>query len=98
MDTAVITAEELCAYLGVDEENGAEVARLRAAAIERICRASGIDWTARTDVELFNEAVRTQVWLSYYAVRDTVKNTQFLQEYLTGLICSLQLCRKAGTE
>lgn len=88
-----VTVEQLREFLGADAEHDGEVSMLRASAIEHICRASKIDWTARQDVETFNEAVRTMVWTSYYAVRDEAKNTPFLREHLTGLICSLQLCK-----
>ena len=90
-ESAIMTVEQLREFLGVDEERDGEIKMLRLSAIEYLCRATGIDWAARADVETFNEALRTQVWLSYYAVRDVAKNTQFLREYLTALICSLQL-------
>lgn len=89
---AVLTTEELRGFLGVDVEFDPEIERLRAFAVEQICRATKIDWLARQDVETFNEAMRVSVWMSYYAVRDEAKNTVFLQERLTALICTLQLC------
>lgn len=88
-----LTADELRGFLGVGDGHDGEIERVLASATETICRATGIDWTRRDQNETFNEAVRTQVWLSWYAVRDEAKNTQFLQEYLIGLICSLQLCK-----
>lgn len=87
----LVTVEQLRDYLGVDADKDAEVTALRASAIESISRPTGFDWKKRKKLDTFNEAVRVQVWLSYYAVRDGAKNTQFLQDYLTGLICSLQL-------
>lgn len=88
----IVTVEQLRNYLGADSEKDSEIKALLAAAIESLCRATGIDWTQRRKVDTFNEAIRVQVYLSYYAVRDGTKNTEFLQEYLTGLICALQLC------
>lgn len=98
----IVSVEQLREFLGVDADRDNEITMLRSSAIEHLCRATGIDWKARQDVETFNEAVRTQVWMSYYAIRDEAKNTQFLREYLTSLICSLQLCgidsETAGSE
>lgn len=96
MVAEIISVEQLRDYIGVDSEKDDEIRMLRAAAIEHIGRATATDWKKRTKVDTFNEAVRTQVWLSYYAVRDGAKNTGFLQDYLTGLICSLQLCGEEG--
>lgn len=94
----IVTVEQLREFLGVDSDHDGEITMLRSAAIEHISRATATDWMQEQEnVETFNEAVRVQVWLSYYAVRDEAKNTQFLQEYLTSLICSLQLCG-AGSE
>jgi len=87
----IVSTEQLRDFLGADSEKDTEIAALRASAIESISRSTGIDWTRREKVDTFNEAVRVRVWISYYAVRDGAKNTQFLQDYLTGLICSLQL-------
>lgn len=92
----IATVEQLRDYLGTDSEKDSEINSLRAAAIETLCRATGIDWTQRKKIDTFNEALRVQVYLSYYAVRDGVKNMEFLQNYLTGLICSLQLCKAEG--
>lgn len=92
----IVTVEHLRDYLGADSEKDSEIEALRAAAIETLCRSTGIDWTQRHKADTFNEALRVQVYLSYYAVRDGVKNTEFLQNYLTGLICSLQLCKAEG--
>jgi len=89
--TEVVTIEQLRDYLGVDADKDTEITMLRAFAIESISRASEFNWEQRKKIDTFSEAVRVQVWLSYYAVRDGAKNTQFLQDYLTGLICSLQL-------
>ncbi len=91
MAGAIVTTENLRDFLGVDSEKDAEIGMLRASAIESLNRATGFDLTKRAKTETLNEAIRTQVWLSYYAVRDASKNTAFLQEYLSGLTCSLQL-------
>ncbi|HHY52661.1 MAG TPA: phage gp6-like head-tail connector protein [Clostridiales bacterium] len=94
----IVTTEQLRDFLGVDSDRDSEVEALRTSAIESICRATGIDWTKREKVGTFNEAVRTQVWISYYALRDASKNTVFLQEYLSGIINSLQLTRGEEAE
>lgn len=87
----ILSVEQLRDFLGLDEDQDDAIALLRQTAIGIINKATGRDWQQREDVEIFNEALRTQVWLSYYAVRDdNVKNTTFLQSYLTGLINSLQ--------
>ena len=87
----IASAAQLLDFLGVEEEHLPEVEAVRSSAIGYLCKATGVDWTARGDVEVFNEALRVQVWLSYYAVRDAAKNSQFLRDYLTSLLCSLQL-------
>lgn len=87
----ISSVEQLRDFLGVDEQRDGEVEMLRESAIGIINKATGRDWRLRDDVDMFNEALRTQVWLSYYAVRDDGnKNTAFLQSYLSGLINSLQ--------
>lgn len=93
MSGEILTVEQLRPYLGIDNEHDEELAQIRASAIEYICRATEIDWTQRSDVGTFNEALRVQAWISYYAVRDESKNTEFLLRYLSGRICSLQLSK-----
>lgn len=90
--------EELRAYLGVGEEHDGELAALREAAVEGICRATGIDWRERPQQQQFLEAVRAQMWLSFYGVRDAAGNTAFLERYLEGLLAGLQLCREEGAQ
>lgn len=87
----IVTVAQLRDYLGVDSDKDPEIGMLLASAAESISRATGTDWTRREKLDTYNEAVRAQVWLSYYAVRDGAKNARFLQDYLTGLISSLQL-------
>lgn len=81
----------LLCYLGVSEESRKEVLPLYRSAVQRINRACKVDWRECPDNETFIEAVQVSVWLSFHAVRDNVKNAAFLSEYLTELICTLQL-------
>jgi hypothetical protein len=94
----IVSIRELADFVGVDtvDETLCLINSLRDFSIEDICTSTGIDWTKRRKLGRFNEALRTKVYISYYAVRDASKNTPFLQEYLTGLICSLQLSAHEG--
>lgn len=91
----MITTEELGEYLGVGEEKQGEVERIRAGALGRLRRATGVDWEHRPDSLAAEEALRAMVYLSYYGVRDGVKNTQFLEDYLTARVCELQFSKEA---
>lgn len=91
---AILTTEALRDYLGVDSGKDREIESIRASAISYISNATGMNWESaeETDVfdENFNEALRIQAWISYFAVRDSAKNTTFLQEVLINKIAQLR--------
>ena len=91
MAVAIMTVERIMEYLGVGPDKEKEVQSLRASAMEDIRLTTGKDPADEKLSALFDEAVRVQVWISYYAVRDAAKNTEFLRRYLSTLIDKLQL-------
>lgn len=94
MAGVIITTEALRDYLGVDSGKDGEIESIRASAISYISNATGMDWRAAEGQEVFdetlNEALRIQTWISYFAVRDSAKNTPFLQEILINKIAQLR--------
>lgn len=94
-DNAIITVEQLRDYLGVDADADGMITAARASAIERLGRATGVDWTQQAACAAANEAISIMVYIHFYAVRDDVKNTNFLERHLTSLIKTLQYSKEA---
>ena len=90
----LIQATELLDYLGADEDNLPEVQMARDAAIERLYRATGIDWNSVSQNKTANEAVKCMVWMDFYGLRDDLKNPEFVREHIDRLITALQYSKE----
>lgn len=91
----MISEQELLDFLGVDEDSAQLVSQARTSALERLRRATGVDWENAEENALAAEAVKTMVYLSFYGVRDGLKNPAYLEDHLTGLLVELQLSKEA---
>lgn len=90
----IVSTDSLVEYLGVDDDKKTEVEELRASAINEILNSAGISKPDEKNVGTYNDTVRTLVYMSYYAVRDSTKNTAFLASRSIALIANL----RAGKE
>lgn len=95
---SIITAAQLLDFLGADEDATSEIEEELQTALERLERATGIDWTTRQDVHTANQAIKDMVYLSFYAVRDGSQNTEFVEQHLTSIIKQLQYATEESND
>ena len=91
----MITVEELRNYLGVDSDSDPEIKTARDAALEELKRVTGVNWENAQNCSVANEAVQAMVYLNYWGIRDSAKNTEFLQKHINKKIKLLQNSEEA---
>lgn len=93
---ALVSIDDLREFLGVDSDSDSIIANERDNALDEIRRATGFDWEhAREQLGALNEAVQILVYISYYGVRDGVKNLVFLERRKIQLMKMLQYSAEA---
>lgn len=86
----LITAVQLADYLGADEDSLPIVEGLWESAVARLEQVMEQDPKTVTNCAVVNEALRTMVYISFYAVRGGAQNLEFLERHLAGLINELR--------
>lgn len=87
-----MSVEQLINYLGVDSDSSADINIALKAAQETLKRTTGKDWSKITDNAVADEAIQAMVYRNYWAIRDSAKNTEFLERFITQKIKLLQYC------
>lgn len=86
----IMTTIELRNWLGVESTEDVDVEFARKTALEKLKRSTGKDWEKITNNEIANEAIRSMVYRSYWGVRDSAKNLEFLGKHILEQITTLQ--------
>jgi hypothetical protein len=87
----IVSLQDMKDFLGEDgTASDAIITDLIKSAEEEISVSTGIPIASSTMAETAKRAVRIMVWLSFYADRDSTKNTEYLVTEKTRLIMKLK--------
>lgn len=90
-DDMLVSLDEMKDYLGESGEyNNLLIIDMIKAAQEELQRATGVDFRKVIENETAKRVVRMSVWLSFYADRDEVKNTDHIVRARDRLVTMLQ--------
>lgn len=93
-DVALISIAQLRDFLGVDNDSDGIIKNERDNALDELKRATGFDWSDANAARTANELVQIMVYISYYGVRDGVKNLDYLERRRTQLMKMLQYSKE----